>query len=761
MLHNDFEVIHAREAVVVQVGNSSWVTEAPRSPQHGRTAWVQGSQWAPEDNAEIALDSTREWYDKEVEAPVMAEHPSHQVLPRKPRTRIVKRPNIYWKTHHWQAYLNELLRYEGRGDAHLQVQCIDCIAHKLAEPEDAELLHRGLYPASQLIVKTCATFALLRHLHILGLTTKSSTYDFHRTLQKLTDNMGLDVPKTRYKALQQMCLQWRHLVMLKCGGRGHDPSGANGTVEGDLAVACPTCPHNEKNMAADWKESSKPFLHTPAITMDANFRLKQQLVSSHSQDLGFGTGLSYMVKREPYDSYVLSKASQGDISTCVGFSALAQANTKFLRGLQYTGVVAVCCARGEMLLPCRVANLVKGERYPSMDYVVAQALRFFKLLAILISYDIACQWFKNLFKCEAEWPPLLRLDLGVQVIPTIPKLHEPAHKEIHNELSLNHVVGAGLTDGECIERTWAGHNTLGNSTKTMGPGARHNTLDNHFGFWNWLKYNSMGATLMQRYKGAIQLRNLQVEGHRGFTASMMPGKAVEWEEMCIAWETNPSYPRKVKSPLISDVVSISEAEVHKELAEEKEHLSVGGAALHATSPSGFLVLGLDLKESQRRVAKLAKTGTEPHTSHQGTTLAEQQNALRTKVRSWEQLRAVYMPGLLQFLYDCTQGGGLDADMDKQPESTDLWLPSQLPPEHCRNVCTSGLPKMEAKLTDAQMQDSLEGIRHVLRLKARMIHVKNANVWGQRESTRSRTVIGRVHERARVSAAKYRAARERL
>lgn len=42
--------------------------------------------------------------------------------------------------------------------------------------------------------------------------------------------------------------------------------------------------------------------------MDANFRLKNQLVSNYSQDPGLGIGLAYMVPRLPYEDYVLSRA---------------------------------------------------------------------------------------------------------------------------------------------------------------------------------------------------------------------------------------------------------------------------------------------------------------------------------------------------------------------------------------------------------------------------------------------------------------------
>lgn len=47
------------------------------------------------------------------------------------------------------------------------------------------------------------------------------------------------------------------------------------------------------------------------------------------------------------------------ISTCVGFTALAKADTKFSRGLRYTSVGAVSCGRGEFVM--MVGNLHKGE----------------------------------------------------------------------------------------------------------------------------------------------------------------------------------------------------------------------------------------------------------------------------------------------------------------------------------------------------------------------------------------------------------------
>jgi hypothetical protein len=50
------------------------------------------------------------------------------------------------------------------------------------------------------------------------------------------------------------------------------------------------------------------------LCMDANFRLKNQLVSNYSQDPGLGIGLAYMVPRKPYEDYILSRVDDADVS---------------------------------------------------------------------------------------------------------------------------------------------------------------------------------------------------------------------------------------------------------------------------------------------------------------------------------------------------------------------------------------------------------------------------------------------------------------
>ena len=55
------------------------------------------------------------------------------------------------------------------------------------------------------------------------------------------------------------------------------------------------------------------------VCMDANFRLKNQLVSNYSQDPGLGIGLAYMLPRKPYEDYVLNRANDEDVRVICRF----------------------------------------------------------------------------------------------------------------------------------------------------------------------------------------------------------------------------------------------------------------------------------------------------------------------------------------------------------------------------------------------------------------------------------------------------------
>ena len=63
--------------------------------------------------------------------------------------------------------------------------------------------------------------------------------------------------KNRYREFLRMVRMWRHLQLLKRGGRAHAETGVNGTSPGELAILCPACPHPNINLPANWTSAAK------------------------------------------------------------------------------------------------------------------------------------------------------------------------------------------------------------------------------------------------------------------------------------------------------------------------------------------------------------------------------------------------------------------------------------------------------------------------------------------------------------------------
>ncbi|KAJ7718093.1 hypothetical protein B0H14DRAFT_2412598 [Mycena olivaceomarginata] len=165
------------------------------------------------------------------------------------------------------------------------------------------------------------------------------------------------------------------------------------------------------------------------------------------------------------------------MSTCTGLAALDHANTKFSQGYAATGCAMVTCRRHEVVAKNGIADLQAGEKYGNMDYIVASAWRHLHtLLFFLLSYNIMCQWSKNLKERLLKLPHALRIQLARYiVIFVIPKLHILGHMKLCQELfSLLYTLGAAQADMEGIERSWSSSGLMGlmgASTWEMGPGS--------------------------------------------------------------------------------------------------------------------------------------------------------------------------------------------------------------------------------------------------------------------------------------------------
>ncbi|KAL0572904.1 hypothetical protein V5O48_009073, partial [Marasmius crinis-equi] len=682
---------------------------------------------------------------------------------------------------HPKTCYRHLLVLHTNGIHRINLQFCGC---SKALPQHIQLLQRRLYPTNvrKGRISTVVSFEYLESLQIHTLTTKGSVYDYYRAIERLTENRGATIPKSRYRQLLRAIRQWRHIKLLIRAGKGQrDASEVESAPESALTLKCPSCPHPGINLPPGWEKVARGengqvisaghvqdkliYLYRLCLCLDANFRLKEQTVSSHSRDPALCDGQGYFVGRKDYEHWVEENKTREDVedevSNCVPLAALTKQTTKFSKGLRYTGVAGVVCGRSDMIV--KVANLNKGERFSVVDYVLGMALQLWSLvLGLLLCYDVACQYFRNFDRRQARWPTRIVLSPLLKILVAIGKLHHPGHQpEDHDQYSLNLLEGVGYTDGESCERFWANHNALSNSTKTMGPGARQDLLESQFDFWNWEKYKSMGnvgSSLKKRLRDAEESLEKQSSLHEGFTENIPEELVMQWEKDVIAWDKTPWPKEKIDNPYELEEEFMGQAEAMNEMAiEDEERLKRGGVRYHKMSPAAFVKASLDLRDRQDRLrADIAERKRDP-TVRQSTKIIDERSTIRRQLKSLEEVRAIYMPGLIQHLRDLEEEEGVEEE--EKAEDIAIWLPSSLQRADIDGICVSGLADVEARLQKGRAHDALDGVRHTLRVKSRMILFKNTNVRGQRDSGRSREVINTVETRAKTYAKKYRVCRE--
>ncbi|KAG2028860.1 hypothetical protein BDR03DRAFT_1019255 [Suillus americanus] len=214
-----------------------------------------------------------------------------------------------------------------------------------------------------------------------------------------------------------------------------------------------------------------------------------------------------------------------------------------------------------MKLPNGVGDLQKGERYTNMDFLFFLTLCGCGIDTLNISYDIACQWHKNLWERMSAMPSKLHLDHATKSVRFfMPKFHLPAHiLKCQTMFSFNFSKNIGHMDGEAPERGWSNINPVASSTKEMGLGSWRDTLDNHFGDWNWKKVVGLSSTLLRKIKEAKEESEVHQIAFEELNGALRLETMGLWMIMIKHWEDNPND---------SSVTNPFEAKVIRDALEE-------------------------------------------------------------------------------------------------------------------------------------------------------------------------------------------------
>ncbi|KAJ7687974.1 hypothetical protein B0H16DRAFT_1753198 [Mycena metata] len=630
-----------------------------------------------------------------------------------------------------------------------------------------QLIGNAWYPASTVDPHTCATLDTLDTFRLLNVVGNVNVQDFVGTLERKTDPLRVGEVPYRYKEFGYMARQYNFELCAKRTGCGRTENGVTKAKPGAFTVPCWPCPHDNRNLPEGWRDvdSKYKFLYMLLLAMDANFRLKNRLRANEHDDPALRAGNGYFVEDTGYKKHLRNYVAEKDASTCIAFAALLQKETRMTSGLRCSGVGGCVCARHGVIRSQGLGDLQKGERYANMDYILLSALLGITLVALTISYDIACQWKINLAtraaKIEKDADLSTRLeDFEIQF--ALPVWHAAAHEvTCQMENSLSYTAGVGRTDGEGIERTWAILNPLGFSTKEMGAGARHDVLENKVDHINWEKNIGQGDTLARKLIVAIAERDKQVAEFVEIDQSLGKRMRAKWQKKVDDWRAD----RSQANPYVlagGKAAGPSEAAVLLELkAAEALEAAEGRTVIadaKATAPA-FIKAGLQLEEAQRRIRAEVK-GVTLVTADRSSQIQEMRNSFVKKLRTYERLQESFMPGVAALKAEAEEGRDPDRPAPKVEEMK-LWLPSEMKAEVRRRVCRKGVAEVEGKVRAAQCTDALNDLRSRLHAQKHLITWRNSNSTGQRAATRSATLIGRVGDRISRVADKYRRAREAL
>ncbi|OJT11755.1 hypothetical protein TRAPUB_11697 [Trametes pubescens] len=639
-------------------------------------------------------------------------------------------------------------------------ECLD-VQNDLTR-EWCQLFREGWFPATTLRPTTVFTFQLLDTFQELNLQGKTNLYDFWKSIECLTDNSGQDV-YGRYKELSHVVRLWRHLVSLKRFGRAHDPDGPGKTKEGTLAFECPACPQPGKNLPEHWETApeDKKWLYTLFLMMDANFRARCK--DRGFDDISLASGWAYYVEEARYQEHLKARSGdKQDENTCSAeHNAIAKAGLR-KEGYIASGVGAVLCARHAMVRPNGTGDLQLGERQANMDYLFFSAVMGV-LLALMISYNIVCQWYRHLWARMTNLPPAMQI--ARSRLPTvrfgIPKEHIRVHGPGHSKFSFNFLRWVGRTYGEGVESHWAFMNPIALSAHEMSLSSRQELMNDHWGSWNWRKIVAFGPALFRAFEEAHTMQLEHARIFRDYSATFDAQVVQTWEALIAVWDEDPESHLDPYEEPQNDASAVA-AVKHEIALEDTEDINHGRTLeSHEVTPGVFLQVGLEIEEQQRglRVRKLDGSSLKDLTEQQ-----TKRNALLRRIGGWQAVQDVHMP----MVSALRAGTGTAAPGDPipgtlspslHPESVPLFLPSSLPPSLRALESLANLLNKEKRLRVAQLSDTLQDIRHLRRILAAISDYtrRNVNGEGQRATTRFRGLYGCFQTKCKRASERYRAA----
>ncbi|KAJ7483686.1 hypothetical protein B0H11DRAFT_1914569 [Mycena galericulata] len=381
---------------------------------------------------------------------------------------------------------------------------------------------------------------------------------------------------------------------------------------------------------------------------------------------------------------------------------------------------------------------------------------------LILSYDLACQYCKNLWTRMSGLPQDMHLNIDkARVWFKIPNFHVAGHERgCHSPYSFHYMWGAGRTHGETVEQNWEFTNGAAASTKMMGVGSRHSTLEDLFGFHNWRRLVAWRRIFTKRMGENVKEGQVHRDAFEAFDVALRaaaPEMVAGWEAWVGEWESR-QHVDGTESPFEVKEQVMSMKEILLKLAkEELVRNGEGVEAEHEDTPSTFILMGLGIEDSQRYLAIDVKAIANP-TDKQALDFVKRRTALIKRIRAFRKMQRTYMPNVRRFLTP-SQREVWDTEPDREAEAIRLFMPSDIADKVKRTkACAAGLADVEGELRVGEAREALEALRQGLHAWTLTNRFRLRNCTGQHALTRGQGVLRQINMRIYKAKLRYRYAR---
>ncbi|KAE8240229.1 hypothetical protein A4X06_0g7853, partial [Tilletia controversa] len=377
------------------------------------------------------------------------------------------------------------------------------------------LFCHSLFPASPVQPQAAFQLSFLRWLEALRKTSSVGVYNFALAARDIYDDDILPIQITDHFRKQIRSASSWFSTMLAYGQQaalyGTTPwMEARPMLNEDnlklnpssLADTCPAC--FQQFMAPSESQSSGPQL---ILSVDGNFTQKRKrrddvyLRQSLPPRRFLSLQQVQVAERLMGSTANLNTASADIVHFCTAqFKAADPLAPKASVGNHdVTGVMGLCCRHDIPVVFCDITTA--GERHfyaIALLNAVLEALP--RLRHIAVMYDIGCKFADNAKVANALVP-------NVTITWTIPLFHVYGHiSSCHICYSPRHTLGCAWSDGEGMERVWAGISGLIASTRAMSQVERrlaledqlqHVALDRRRSLFQWIQRKQARISLLK------------------------------------------------------------------------------------------------------------------------------------------------------------------------------------------------------------------------------------------------------------------------